>query len=206
MPLEGRISPPRPSKDPHRTAAFREAARAIVFKDRGDRRSGLAVDTAGAIARAMERAYAEGYADTQRSTPVKEGSLARPGSDTARADQPIDWVLIPPRPRQAFWTICLFILGREPVAGIAAAGCLVTAETERGTPGWRLTECNGFEKPFGHSTILPLLRLGLLAATHGPTPCLVLSVLGHATWWRFLERGGQFPEDLTMPLAKNRAR
>ena len=60
---------PRPPKDPHRAAAFREAARAIVGKDRYDRRAGLTVDTAGAITRALEPAYAQGYADAQVSAP-----------------------------------------------------------------------------------------------------------------------------------------
>ena len=36
---------------------YREAAREIVAKDRYDRKNGFTVDTAGAIARALERAY-----------------------------------------------------------------------------------------------------------------------------------------------------
>ncbi len=54
-----RPGPHRPAKDPYRTAAFREAAREIVHKDRYDRRAGLSVDTAGTIARALERAYGQ---------------------------------------------------------------------------------------------------------------------------------------------------
>ena len=80
-----------------------------------------------------------------------------------------------------------------------AAGHLVPAATPRGLPGWQLVWRNGFEKPFGGATILPLLRLGLLGAVHGSDQRLVVSALGRATWRRFLERGGQHPEDLTSP-------
>ena len=48
--------PRQPDADPLRKVRFREAARDIVARDRNDRKYGLAVDTARAIARAMERA------------------------------------------------------------------------------------------------------------------------------------------------------
>jgi hypothetical protein len=119
----------RPDADPIRKARFRESARAIVAKDRHDRKYGLPVDTAGAVARAMERAYREGFADAQ-------GEPAMPAASDAAAGETIDWALIPPRPRTAFWTICLFILGKgERTDG---AGHLVPATTERNTAGWQL--------------------------------------------------------------------
>lgn len=189
----------RPSKDLHRTAAFREAARAIVFKDRGDRRAGLSVDTAGAIARTLERAYAQGFADAQAPTPPPE---AAPSADAAGAGAtgPVEWVLIPPRPRDAFWTICLFVLGRDPAAMLDGTGHLYPAMTPSGRPGWQLvTHTDREDKPFGQTTLLPLVRLGLLDATQEPDRRLVVSARGLATWQRFLERGGQFPEDLTDP-------
>ena len=44
-----------------------------MFKDRDDRRAGLSVDTAGAIARALERAYVQSLVDAQASpSPVAE--------------------------------------------------------------------------------------------------------------------------------------
>src|SRR5208283_5951357 len=97
--------PRTPAADPHRKANFREEARGIVAKDRYDRKYGHAVDTAGAIARALERAYKQGFADAQddhvRPTPeVSDGG-------------PLEWVLIPPRPRNAFWSCCLFMFGRH---------------------------------------------------------------------------------------------
>jgi hypothetical protein len=53
----------RPDADPIRKARFREAARDIVAKDRHDRRYGFPVDIVWAVARAMERAYRQGFED-----------------------------------------------------------------------------------------------------------------------------------------------
>ena len=104
----------RPDADPIRKARFREAAREIVAKDRHDRKYGFPVDTAGAVARAMERAYRQGFVDAQ-------GEQSMLAADDVQSGEPIDWALIPPRPRTAFWTICLFILGKgERTDG---AGC-----------------------------------------------------------------------------------
>ena len=187
----------KPLKTPHRTAAFREIAREIVFKDRDDRKSGLAVDTAGAIARALERAYARGYAEAQQQrSAVAPSSVNGP---IVPASEPLDWILIPPRPRDAFWTICRTVLGRDGPFAAATPGRLVPADTERGLPGWRLIGQDSPEKRFGRATIMPLVKLGLLGFMHGPNPCLAISALGQATWQRFVDRGGRFPEDLTSP-------
>ena len=48
----------RPDADP-----IRKAARDIVAKDRHDRRYGFPVDIVWAVARAMERAYRQGFED-----------------------------------------------------------------------------------------------------------------------------------------------
>jgi hypothetical protein len=194
-----RPGPRRPAKDPYRKAAFREAARTIVYKDRDDRRAGLSVDTAGAITRALERAYAQGFADAQvpaSSPPVPPDA----GAADDEANGPVEWVLIPPRPRDAFWTICLFTLGRDPAAAPDGAGHLYPTMTPSGRPGWQLVTRTGREdKPFGQTTLLPLVRLGLLDPMREPDRRLVVSARGLATWRRFLERGGQFPGDLTDP-------
>jgi len=190
----------KPVKNPHRTAAFREAARDMVHKDRYDRRAGMSVDTAGAITRALERAYVQGFLDAQEppSATNRSAPMAGGGS-SASSGEPVEWILIPPRPRDAFWTICLFALGRETPITEKASGHLVAVQTPSGRPGWRLVSRNGFEKPLGHATILPLLKLGLLDPEYEPDRRLVISELGRATWQRFVERGGQFPEDLTSP-------
>lgn len=87
------MSGPGTSSDLHRKARFQEQARGIVSKDRSDRKYGLVVDTAGAIARAMERAYKEGMADA--------GARPAPPLGPVAADEALDWILVPPRPRQA---------------------------------------------------------------------------------------------------------
>src|SRR3546814_20205263 len=56
-------APGRLRPDPRRKARFREIARGIVAKDRYNRKYGIAVDTAGAIAQALERAYRDGVRD-----------------------------------------------------------------------------------------------------------------------------------------------
>jgi hypothetical protein len=181
--------PRQPNADPLRKIRFREAARAIVAKDRYDRKYGRAVDTAGAIARAMEQAYRQGFETAQSERPI-------PSRKTPDAEDSLDWVLIPPRPRSAFWTVCRFMLGRDGEQ--ERDGHLVPVITERGTPGWQLVMSDGgFEKAIGEKTIVPLVRLGLLEnASDGPKQ-LLISNRGRATWRLFLQRGGQYPEDLT---------
>ena len=109
-------------------------------------------------------------------------------------------ILIPPQPREAFWTICLFTLGRDLSATLDGTGHLRPTITPSGRPGWQLvTRAGRKDKPFGQATLLPLVRLGLLDPAREPDRRLVVSARGLATWRRFLERGGQFPEDLPGP-------
>jgi len=179
----------KPEADPFRKARFREIARDIVAKDRSDRKHGFAVDTAGAIARAIERAYRQGFEDAQLG-PMPKAAIV------ANTEETIDWTLIPPRPRNAFWSICLFAIGREDEP--QRTGYLVPAVTDRGTPGWQLIvpERSLIEKTIGEKTIIPLIRLGLLDLADGTVERLIISDLGKATWRIFLQRGGRFPEDL----------
>lgn len=179
--------PRTPAADPRRKASFREEARSIVAKDRYDRKYGHAVDTAGAIARALERAYKQGFAEAQddqvRPTPeVSDGG-------------PLEWLLIPPRPRNAFWSCCLFTFGRR--GDQYRSGYLESEITERGTIGWRLVVA-GIEpdKVIGASSIQPLVKLGLLEADPAEPHRLTVSVRGRSTWERFLDSGGRYPEDL----------
>ena len=137
----------------------------------------------------VERAFREGFeaGQTEGPTPV-----VAPHDD----NEPIEWALIPPRPRDAFWTICLFCIGRkEHPKGEAK---LTSAVTTRGTPGWLLTTGNDREiRTIGDGSVAPLIRLGLLRRADDTS--LIISDLGRLTWDRFLERGGQYPEDLTAP-------
>ena len=173
--------------DPYRKARFREIAREIIAKDRYNRKHGLSVDTAGAIANALERAYREGTHDGEHGpAPV----IAQPESG------PMEWALIPPRPRDAFWTICLFTLSRGDRS--ASGGRLVPAITERGTPGWMLDlQERTYEKLFGDRTIAPLVRLGLIEVAADVPAHRVVSKRGEETWGQFVQRGGQYLDDLT---------
>jgi hypothetical protein len=181
--------------DSHRKARFRETARAIVAKDRADRNAGRAVDTAAAISRAMERAYKLGQANVSAAS---QRAVLPEGLDDP--NKAIDWELIPPRPRQAFWRICLAILGDKDCP--ARPGYFEPARTERETPGWQLTE-QGQVRPgdvIGEKSILPLIRLGLLNVDSGAghdDRRLTVTQQGRATWQVFHDRGGRFAEDLT---------
>lgn len=178
------------SSDPRRKARFREIARGIVAKDRYNRKYGLAVDTAGAIAQALERAWRDGVSGVgdDPANPISAVEQAGTGA--------MEWMLIPPRPRTAFWSICLFTLGRgdEPAWG----GHLALTVTGRGTAGWELVvPGRAIDKAIGDKTIAPLLRLALLEPMSDDPECLVVSKLGKKTWEAFCQRGGRYPEDLT---------
>jgi len=170
-----------------RSATFRDAGRDIVRKDRDERKAGRSVDTAGAIARALERAYRLGFDDAQHGTPVR--MVPPPGA-------PMAWDLIPRRPRSAFYGLCLrtLSLGSRP----ETSARLVPATTERrGTPGWRLVVG---DTPEGHGsvhaerTIRILVRHGLLETAGDGSGHLVLSARGRATWWVAVEARGTFPQ------------
>lgn len=182
--------PERPPPDPRRKARFREIGRGIVAKDRYNRKYGLAVDTAGAIAQALERAWRDGVGGVGADPTNPISAVEQPGTG------PMEWVLIPPRPRTAFWSICLFTLGRgtEPALG----GHLALTMTERGTDGWELVvPGRAIGKVIGDKTIAPLLRLGLLEPMPDDSECLMVSEFGKKTWETFCQRGGQYPEDFT---------
>ena len=176
--------PPRkPPANAYRKVDFREEARAIVFKDRYDRKYGRAVDTAGTIARALERAYKQGFADAQdphrSASPVTEPTAG-----------PLEWGFIPPRPRNAFWSCCLFIIGRQ--GNRLRLGHLEPALTERGTQGWRLV-VEGYEPELkdviSASSIRPLVKLGLLESAPSSPERLTISARGRATWELYLLSG-----------------
>ncbi|RUX94662.1 hypothetical protein EOA25_30035 [Mesorhizobium sp. M2A.F.Ca.ET.040.01.1.1] len=174
--------------DPHRKAKFREIARSIVAKDRYNRKYGLAVDTAGAIAGALERAYRQGLAGSQ-----PDRQLQGRNSETG----PLDWALIPPRPRNAFWSICLATFGHDGMR--QEEGYLVPTVTQRGTAGWQLIVSGKSydDRPIAERTMVPLARLGLIEAAADDTRRLTVSKHGQETWRLFNKRGGRFPDDLT---------
>ena len=107
----------------------------------------------------------------------------------------IDWDLIRPRPRGAFWNICIFVLGRD--GHDKRPGYLAPAITERQTPGWRLIlpDSKDDDKVIGAASIRPLANLSLLAADKNCPDRLVISEIGEMTWHQFCSRGGRFPDD-----------
>lgn len=179
--------PRRFPPDPRRKARFREIARAIVAKDHSDRKYGLTVDTGGAIAQALERAYRNGVRDgPAASTPLPEQS------DTG----PVEWALIPPRPREAFWSIYLSVLGGDDSQ--SRDGHLAPAIIERGTPGWAIvTEGRSPDKVIRDHSIQPLVRLNLLDHAPDRPERLLLTERGRQTWHLFCQRGGRYPKDLS---------
>lgn len=173
--------------DPRRKARFREIARGIVAKDRSDRKYGLTVDTAGAIAQALERAYRDG---------VRDGPAAFVSGPEQSDTDPVEWALIPPRPREGFWSICLAFLGGD--GSRSRDGHLAPAITERGTPGWAIvTEDRSPDRVIGERSIRPLVRLNLLDYAPDQPQRLLLTERGQETWHLFCQRGGRYPEDLT---------
>lgn len=176
------------SADPFRKAKFREIARGIVAKDRYNRKYGRAVDTAGAIAGALERAYRQGVAG---SRPDRQPQSRN--SETG----PLDWALIPPRPRNAFWSVCLASFGRDGMR--QDEGYLVPTVTQRGTAGWQLIVSGKRynDRPIAERTMVPLVRLGLIEAAAVGTGRLIVSQHGQETWRLFNKRGGRFLDDLT---------
>ena len=188
----------RAAGNANRKRQFRETARDILHVAKAKRRLGEAVDTAGAVARAMEQAYRLGFDDalkgpvTAAENPVI-APVETPGSDA------MHWTLIPPRTRSTFWSICLAALGRE--GRTETPSYLESAPTRRGTLAWQLVvpDRRTYEKTVGDGTIVTLIRLGLLEDADDETR-VVFSDYGIRTWNRFCERGGHWPDDLVDKL------
>lgn len=174
-------SMPESRYDKLRKAEFRELARSIMSKDRDSKKYGFSVDTAGSIARALEQAYRRGR---------KESASGEPHVTTPRDKMAMDWILIPPRPRGAFWSICLTIFGSKKID--VDLGRYVLAKYD-GRPqnskhGWalcllencRLSQVR--DNVWGYNTILPLIKCELLEAHKQYPELLVLTNKGVATW------------------------
>lgn len=184
-----RLSP----TDQSRKARFREEARLIVQKDRYDRGRGVTVDTAGAIARALDRAYRMGFDEATAGT-----------SEEPEATGWVHWSMIGFRPRAAFYSLCLPMFGNAGLfperASEEREGYLEHATTVRGTDGWRIVvDRLPHDFVFASRTIEPLVRLGLLDAVPDRPEHLHVTARGHATWMRFVNTGGRFPHDVPVP-------
>ena len=193
-----RITGRRPSGYADRKRQFRETARDILHMAKVKRQSGEAVDAAGAVARAMEKAYRLGFEDALTGQGSAD-AVATVGPAVAPQNEALDWTLIPPRTRGTFWSICLAALGRE--GKTATPSYLEAIPTRGGTLAWQLVvpDRQPYEKRVGDGTITTLFRLGLMDYGDDETR-VVLTDYGIRTWNRFCERGGQWPDDLVEKL------
>jgi hypothetical protein len=192
------VSARGPSGNADRKRQFRETARDILHRAKVKRQFGEAVDAAGAVASAMERAYRLGFEDALKgSAGSKLDHASASASETPNDAMP--WTLIPPRTRRTFWSICLAALGRE--GRTATPSYLEQVPTRAGKWVWQLVvpERQPYEKRVGDGTITTLFRLGLLEYGEHETR-VILSDYGVKTWNRFCERGGQWPDDLVEKL------
>ena len=185
-----------------RKRLFRETARDILLTAKVKRQFREAVDNAGAIARAMEQAYRLGFDDALKrvtGSPPPMADLSA-GVPIDPPDDAMEWTRIPPRTRSTFRSICLAALGRDQRT--ATPSYLQLILKPGGTVAWQLVvpDCQTYVKTVGDGTIVTLVRLGLLQ--HAPTeePQGTLTDYGIRTWNRFLERGGQWSEDLVEKL------
>jgi hypothetical protein len=178
----------RPPGNADRKRQFRESARDILHMAKVKRQLGEAVDTAGAIARAMEQAYRLGFEDALKEpADSKAGHAIEPVG--APNNDAMDWTLIPPRTRSTFWSICLAASGRE--GRTETPSYLQPVPTRRGTLAWQLVvpDRRTYDKTVGDGTIVTLVRLGLLEEADDENR-VILSDYGIRTWNRFCERGG----------------
>jgi hypothetical protein len=187
----------RPPGNADRKRQFRETARDILHMAKVKRQFGEPVDTAGAVARAMEQAYRLGFEDALKvpAASVVDPVVAPVGAANIDA---MNWTLIPPRTRSTFWSICLAALGRE--GRTETPSYLEPVPTRRGTLAWQLVvpDRRTYDKSVGNGTIVTLVRLGLLQLADETR--VILSEYGIRTWNRFCERGGHWPDDLVEKL------
>jgi hypothetical protein len=185
-----------------RKRLFRETARDILSTAKVKRQFGEAVDTAGAIARAMQQAYRLGFDDAVNQA---AGSSPPPtespeGAPLDPAEDAMEWARIPPRTRSTFWRICLAALGRD--RRTSTPSYLEMTLKPNGSMAWQLVapDRHAYERVVGDGTIVTLVRLGLLQHALTEDPQVTLTDYGIRTWNRFLERGGQWSEDLVEKL------
>lgn len=173
---------------PTRKGEFREAAREIVWKDRESRKLGQSVDTAGAIARALEAAYRLGVAhgaNAGASEPAARDVPVAPAGSIA-------WNTIPPRPRAIFERILLFKWLVRLVPN--------TSPWLKQSDRWACYWDWGDSKPegqryeladtFSRTTLAPIVRLGLMEELEvGGRTALEPTQLAVATWERAMAEG-----------------
>lgn len=164
------------ARDSMRKAEFREEARRIVQADRELRKHGRSVDTAGEIVRAMERAYKRGLRDGR--------SEDGPPREIVRRNY-LEWIEIPPRPRSAFWSFCLWAVQRADQTPATVKLVWNGGRWLRVIKGSSAPRSDDTDS-FGERTIAPLVKLGLLEQVAEGLE-LRLSDMGRRTWRKAVE-------------------
>jgi hypothetical protein len=166
-------------------AEFREQARRIIDSDRSARKAGRSQNTIGEIARALERAYRAG--------------LAGSGASLSAAHQEVEWVMLPPRARQA-----LEYLGGSPLAETTqtALAEITLARLESGP------ELGRWQAQFGNhvgswtlsqGAMAPLIKLGVIGPSLTEAGRLGLTLLGLKIMENYLRRARE--GDASLPLS-----
>jgi hypothetical protein len=188
----------RPAANAARKRQFRETARDILHMAKVKRQRGEAVDAAGAVASAMERAYRLGFEEALQPLTPPDPAEALEQAGEAESDA-MAWTLIPARTRSTFWSICLAALGRA--GRTTTPSYLKVVTTRAGRLAWQLVvpDRQTYEKQVGDGTITTLFRLGLMDFGDDEDT-VILTDYGIRTWNRFCERGGHWPDDLVEKL------
>lgn len=168
-----------------RKGEFRETARDIVWRDRQSKRGGSAVDTGGAITRAMEQAYKLGLEHGRNQQPESNDALLDP-------DAPLPWNSIPPRSRDIFERI----LSMGWVVALNKGDGTWQRPRDQWNCYWdHSNRKNGsakleFAESFSATTLAPVIKLGLMEKKSGGGHVFLLPTeKGKATWQRAIDDG-----------------
>lgn len=182
----------KPSPASGRFSVFRSWAREISEKAKWDKNLGRTVDINGQMARAMERAYKQGFEDAQTGSQGIAVSDSRDPNDAS----PVPDSLVGSKISGALHSIGLRQMGTEqdyqPDASIRA--CFIQEDSistrNRKAPDWQVYPAysDTYEKGVSDRTIQQLVKLGILQAATSSDPdlhgknILVLSAKGRATY------------------------
>lgn len=183
-----------PKLDSRLRAEFKEQAREIIARDRSARKYGRSQNTIGEIERALVKAYLLGC----EAAPPSMLESAEP-----RHSDIVDWIELPPRARDALWSLSLGLshwTRQVPDAQIRAARIVLNGQTR-----WVNVKDLDQKDPhtFSSGGISPLVKLGLLEIIDGNDDLLGITAKGLATCKEYWRRSEQ--QDPTLPLMSIRS-
>lgn len=181
--------------DEVRRAEFREIARRFVLDEKNRRKLRINSDPTGQIARLLEKSYQRGRREEREGAP-----------EITLPTEYMEWRIIPPKPRQAFWSICLSILGQDPAITSTEHWNLRFFEID-GKLRWVLMKDGQIDdvrvrNEWGERTIRPLVSRGLMTEVKGAL--IELTEFGRATWWAAVASCEESPIELvgTVPRSQ----